>query len=100
MTDKALAVYLRWKPSPCLIRASALKDFFPRWQGDLSDGIPGVNLKILLYNRVEFILDSQGNFLNEVDAEQVTESGVVNGASFNMVISSATGNWMWSGPTT
>lgn len=47
------------------------------------DGIPSVNLKILLYNRIEFILDSQGNFLNEVDAEQVTESGVVNGASFN-----------------
>ena len=47
------------------------------------DGTPSVNLKILLYNRIEFILDSQGNFLNEVDAEKVTESGVVNGASFN-----------------
>ena len=38
---------------------------------------------LILYNRIEFILDSQGNFLNEVDVEQVTESGVVNGASFN-----------------
>ncbi len=47
------------------------------------DETPSVNLKILLYNRIEFILDSQGNFLNEVDAEKVTESGVVNGASFN-----------------
>ena len=45
--------------------------------------LPVLILKILLYNRIEFILDSQGNFLNEVDAEKVTESGVVNGASFN-----------------
>ncbi len=56
--------------------------------------LPVLILKILLYNRIEFILDSQGNFLNEVDAEKVTESGVVNGASFNYVISSAIGNWM------
>ena len=85
MTDKeALAVYLRWKPFTMfdqgrLHQKIAVRDgkvIYP-------DGIPSVNLKILLYNRVEFILDSQGNFLNEVDAEQVTESGVVNGASFN-----------------
>ena len=85
MTDKeALAAYLRWKPFTMFdqgrlhqkIAIRAGKVVYP-------DGIPSINLKILLYNRIEFILDSQGNFLNEVDAEKVTESGVVNGASFN-----------------
>ena len=85
MTDKeALAVYLRWKPFTMfdqgrLHQKIAIRDgkvIYP-------DETPSVNLKILLYNRIEFILDSQGNFLNEVDAEKVTESGVVNGASFN-----------------
>lgn len=85
MTDKeALAAYLRWKPFTMfdqgrLHQKIAVRDgkvLYP-------DGIPSINLKILLYNRIEFILDSQGNFLNEVDAEKVMESGVVNGASFN-----------------
>lgn len=85
MTDKeALAVYLRWKPFTMfdqgrLHQKIAIRDgkvIYP-------DETPSVNLKILLYNRIEFILDSQGNFLNEVDAEKVTESGVINGASFN-----------------
>ncbi|CRH93121.1 Protein of uncharacterised function (DUF3114) [Chlamydia trachomatis] len=31
----------------------------------------------------EFILDEAGNFLNEVDAEKITENGVINGASYN-----------------
>ena len=31
----------------------------------------------------EFILSSDGHFLNELDAEEVTEAGIVNGASFN-----------------
>lgn len=85
MTDKeALAVYLRWKPFTMFDQGRLhQKISFCDGKGIYPDGIPSVNLKILLYNRVEFILDSQGNFLNEVDAEQVTESGVVNGASFN-----------------
>ncbi|EHI69998.1 DUF3114 domain-containing protein [Streptococcus ictaluri] len=41
------------------------------------------NIKVLVDFHTEFILDSQGNFLNEVDGERVTEKGVVNGASFN-----------------
>lgn len=41
------------------------------------------NIKVLLALRTEFILDSQGNFLNEVDAEEVTPNGIINGASFN-----------------
>ena len=84
LSQEALAVYLRWKPFTMfdqgrLHQKIAIRDgkvIYP-------DGTPSVNLKILLYNRIEFILDSQGNFLNEVDAEKVTESGVVNGASFN-----------------
>ncbi|MBS4922859.1 MAG: DUF3114 domain-containing protein [Streptococcus salivarius] len=85
MTDKeALAVYLRWKPFTMFDQGRLhQKISFCDGKGIYPDGIPSVNLKILLYNRIEFILDSQGNFLNEVDAEQVTESGVVNGASFN-----------------
>ncbi|MET3557718.1 hypothetical protein ABID29_000828 [Streptococcus rupicaprae] len=47
-----------------------------------TDGSP-VNLKILLRFHTEFILDEVGHFLNELDAEQMSEAGVVNGASFN-----------------
>ncbi|MGT2785647.1 DUF3114 domain-containing protein [Streptococcus merionis] len=47
------------------------------------DGQVGVNFKILLHFHTEFILDEAGHFLNEVDAERVTENGVLNGASFN-----------------
>ena len=85
MTDKeALVAYLRWKPFTMFDQGRLhQKISFCDGKGIYPDGIPSVNLKILLYNRVEFILDSQGNFLNEVDAEQVSESGVVNGASFN-----------------
>lgn len=85
MTDKeALAVYLRWKPFTMFDQGRLhQKVSICDGKAVYPDGIPSVNLKILLYNRIEFILDSQGNFLNEVDVEQVTESGVVNGASFN-----------------
>ncbi len=85
MTDKeALAVYLRWKPFTMFDQGRLhQKISFCDGKVIYPDGTPSVNLKILLYNRIEFILDSQGNFLNEVDAEKVTESGVVNGASFN-----------------
>lgn len=41
------------------------------------------NIKVLLQFRTEFIIDGQGNFLNEVDAEKVTANGIINGASFN-----------------
>lgn len=41
------------------------------------------NIKVLLSLRTEFILDSRGNFLNEVDAQVVTANGIINGASFN-----------------
>ncbi|KHD46125.1 DUF3114 domain-containing protein [Streptococcus hongkongensis] len=41
------------------------------------------NMKLLMNFHTEFILDSYGHFLNETDAETVTERGVINGASFN-----------------
>lgn len=47
-------------------------------------GKESYNIKILISCfHTEFILSSNGNFLNEVDAEKVTEAGIVNGASFN-----------------
>ena len=73
MTDKeALAVYLRWKPFT-MFDQGRLHQKISICDGKAvyPDGIPSVNLKILLYNRIEFILDSQGNFLNEVDVEPV-----------------------------
>ncbi|MEX2784343.1 DUF3114 domain-containing protein [Streptococcus sp. H49] len=42
-----------------------------------------VNLKIVMGFHTEFILDSQGNFANELDPQKVTLNGLVNGASFN-----------------
>jgi hypothetical protein len=42
-----------------------------------------INIKILLGFHTEFILDNEGNFLNEVDAERVWDKGIINGASFN-----------------
>ncbi|WP_261379607.1 DUF3114 domain-containing protein [Streptococcus sp. sy004] len=85
--------------------ASYLKTTFPWWRRfsyrlsysarlhnkiKLSDGkkqypsgYPSVNIKVLINFHTEFILDSQGNFLNEVDTQAITENGVVNGASFN-----------------
>nr|WP_306675906.1 DUF3114 domain-containing protein [Streptococcus didelphis] len=50
--------------------------FFP-------DNQVSYNIKVLVGFHTEFILDSFGNFLNEVDAEVLRENGVVNGASFN-----------------
>ncbi|MFR7932514.1 MAG: DUF3114 domain-containing protein [Streptococcus thermophilus] len=81
-----MAVYLRWKPFTMfdqgrLHQKVAIRD------GKAVLSWMGLPVLILRFSSsiigTEFILDSQGNFLNEVDAEQVTESGVVNGASFN-----------------
>ncbi|WP_394405499.1 DUF3114 domain-containing protein [Streptococcus sp. 20-1249] len=47
------------------------------------DNINQVNFKIVMDFYSEFILDEAGNFLNEIDAEKITENGVVNGASYN-----------------
>jgi len=65
MTDKeALAVYLRWKPFTMFDQGRLhQKVSICDGKAVYPDGIPSVN--------------------HEVDAEQVTESGVVNGASFN-----------------
>ena len=42
-----------------------------------------LNFKILLNFHTEYILDQGGQFLNEVDPNQISENGIVNGASFN-----------------
>lgn len=42
-----------------------------------------VNFKVLLNFHTEYILDQDGQFLNEVDPYQISENGIVNGASFN-----------------
>ena len=42
-----------------------------------------LNFKVLLNFHTEYILDQDGQFLNEVDAYQISENGIVNGASFN-----------------
>ncbi|MBM7642346.1 DUF3114 domain-containing protein [Streptococcus loxodontisalivarius] len=47
------------------------------------DGIAMLNSKIILGYHTEFILSSQGYFLNEVDTETFRLAGIVNGASFN-----------------
>lgn len=41
------------------------------------------NFKILMNFHTEFILDNQGNFLNELEPEVNSLNGIVNGASFN-----------------
>lgn len=46
-------------------------------------GYQSFNIKILIHFHTEFILDSQGHFLNEMDVQKVEEIGIVNGASFN-----------------
>lgn len=42
-----------------------------------------VNFKVLLNFHTEYILDQDGNFLNELDLVAISENGIVNGASFN-----------------
>ena len=42
-----------------------------------------LNFKVLLNFHTEYILDQGGHFLNEVDPYQISENGIVNGASFN-----------------
>lgn len=41
------------------------------------------NYKVTMRFYTEFILDKDGNFLNEIDPKGATQNGVVNGASFN-----------------
>ena len=42
-----------------------------------------LNFKVLLNFHTEYILDQDGQFLNEVAPYQISENGIVNGASFN-----------------
>ncbi|MBM7642348.1 DUF3114 domain-containing protein [Streptococcus loxodontisalivarius] len=58
--------------------------------GQFGDGVVvypnytmSTNIKIVMDFHTEFILNSQGEFLNEVDPEGASETGIINGASFN-----------------
>ena len=89
MTDaQALAAYLRSRHlfsyslnvSARLHNKIALSKGEIRYPGDKES----FNIKVLMNHfHTEFILSSEGYFLNELDTQEVTEAGVVNGASFN-----------------
>ena len=89
MTDaQALATYIREKGllDFSVKHSSRLHNKVAFFKGKkrYPDGQESVNFKILLaQSHTEFILSSDGCFLNELDAEEVTEAGIVNGASFN-----------------
>ncbi|WP_242258485.1 DUF3114 domain-containing protein [Streptococcus thoraltensis] len=94
MTDRdALAFYLKDKKRAKLFckgdytlrESSRLHNKIAIQDGQViyPDQECSANIKVLMGFHTEFILDSKGNFLNENDAEVVTENGIVNGASFN-----------------
>ena len=89
MTDaQALAAYIRAKGllDISVWQSARLhnKVAFIKGQKRYPDDLESVNFKVLLaHSHTEFILSSHGRFLNELDAEVVTEAGIVNGASFN-----------------
>ncbi|MER0123151.1 DUF3114 domain-containing protein [Streptococcus sp. ZJ93] len=90
--SQALARYLRktyprwsWKKDYTIGTSARLhnKLKFKNGKKQYPSGYSSFNIKILIHFHTEFILDSRGNFLNEMDAQEVTEIGIVNGASFN-----------------
>ena len=48
---------------------------------------------MLLNFHTEFILDNEGHFLNEIDAEHITQNGIINGASFSYANSGNQRHW-------
>lgn len=52
-------------------------------KGDFPDGYFNGNYKVVMDFNTEFILNSKGQFQNEIDPEGNTPNGVINGASFN-----------------
>ncbi|MGT2907382.1 DUF3114 domain-containing protein [Streptococcus dentiloxodontae] len=85
MTDKeALAIFLKRKRYSLMDKGRLHQKI--KYEADeviYPDGQISLNLKVLLHRHTEFILDSQGNFLNEADAEVIRQNGIINGASFN-----------------
>ena len=92
--EEALAAFLKGKKGQRFWRKTAdyslnesarlhNKLAFKNGQTIYPDNSYRVNFKVLLHFHTEFILDSEGCFLNEIDAEQVTQNGIINGASFN-----------------
>ncbi|MTB64157.1 DUF3114 domain-containing protein [Streptococcus sp. zg-86] len=90
--SRALVRYLRkiypwwsWKKDYTIGTSARLhnKLKFENGEKRYPSGYSSFNIKILIHFHTEFILDSKGNFLNEMDAQKVDEIGIVNGASFN-----------------
>ncbi|MGT2745181.1 DUF3114 domain-containing protein [Streptococcus phocae subsp. phocae] len=95
MTDRqALALFLKGKKGPAfwrrhpdytLMDSARLHNKVAVQSGQIRfpDQEISYNIKVLIDFHTEFILDSQGRFLNEIDAEVVSQKGLINGASFN-----------------
>ncbi|EJN93445.1 DUF3114 domain-containing protein [Streptococcus ratti] len=95
MTDKeALAAFLKGKKQQQFWRKTAdysLKESarlhnkraFKDGTVIYPDNCMRVNFKVLLNYHTEFILDDEGRFLNEIDAEYSSQNAIINGASFN-----------------
>lgn len=64
-----------------LTESSRLHNKAPK-QPILGFSLP-INLKIVMGFHTEFILDSQGRFVNEIDPQGINHNGIINGASFN-----------------
>ena len=49
----------------------------------IHQGLTTSQFQVLLNFHTEYIFDQAGHFLNEVDPVEISENGIVNGASFN-----------------
>ena len=89
MTDgQALVAYFQAHPDlDCQLWESSRlhnKAFVNKGKVTYPDQQPyQANIKILHRFHTEFILDSEGRFLNILDPEKSSQNGLVNGASFN-----------------
>ncbi|MGT2743147.1 DUF3114 domain-containing protein [Streptococcus plurextorum] len=94
MTDAdALALYLSNRPFSLESARLHNKIAYQNGKARYLEGKQSYNIKVLQYFHTEFILDNQGNFLNEVDAEGQREAGIVNGASFNYAKKNNNRHW-------
>lgn len=86
-TDRqALIRYLASRPARRFLswgKAYDLRQSARLHNKPLKEGQARPNLKILMGFHVEFILDDQGRFANELDPEGTNLNGIINGASFN-----------------
>ena len=84
----ALAAYLSELEGPSIWIGSSARLHNKAYVGEEGtiwpDGATfSANYKVLIDFHTEFILSADGSFLNELDAEKMSQAGIVNGASFN-----------------